>query len=386
MIEQERFFPGHDPDQLPDFESLVIHARSGNQEAFRELDDYLRPHLHRYFSRRLREEADDLTQETMIGVTTSLDVFKARGEGTYSKRFIKWCMRIAKNKLNDEFRIQAKRKSLIHIDVFEEFAGRIAPHLDEHDSQVELNTREKHNALMVRLKENLDEVLPPTQREIVKQTMEGKNTQEIATQLMYKKRSVISLLSAARVKIENTLLSPAGYIRTFRFGQTIKAAAHNRRVPGAIQFLGMWYITQESVHRYHQTKQAVDQELINQGYVLLSQNASLAEATAMQRHNPDALVFQRGRFYIKPESIDAFRQTKKENGTTINPPEGYYTLTAFTQTQMDTSKLRRAAKKGKLKAIKRGRYWFTTQGSVDEFRQDNQGTLPKDGVIFSTKE
>ena len=70
------------------------------EEIFRLIEPDLRFFV---FSATQRPAAEDVLQEVLKGITTSIKKF----EGTTDKEFWAWCYRIARNKLNDLFRKQA---------------------------------------------------------------------------------------------------------------------------------------------------------------------------------------------------------------------------------------------------------------------------------------
>jgi RNA polymerase sigma factor (sigma-70 family) len=79
-------------------------------EKFRLSEDIFRqiePELHLFvFSSVPRQSAEDVLQEVLKAVATSLKNF----EGNTVKEFWGWCYRIARNKINDQFRSQSSER------------------------------------------------------------------------------------------------------------------------------------------------------------------------------------------------------------------------------------------------------------------------------------
>ena len=82
---------------------------------FQEIYQEFKPKLFRYFARLAGEnEAEDLTQETMVKINHGLDQF--RGDSTVST----WIYRIATNVARDRFRSAAFKEDSVTIQTEEE--------------------------------------------------------------------------------------------------------------------------------------------------------------------------------------------------------------------------------------------------------------------------
>lgn len=390
MQKLERFFPAHQPEQLPDFEPLIRNAIQGQEDALAAIDGYLRPRFLRYFLRHIRAEADDLTEDTMSAILTNLPQFRLKSEGVYSQQFIYWCLRIGKSRLNMELARQYKQRREVvfipeEIAAFDQFVSTIGMQTEGVDqtSEREREAEEKETedeVLRRKFKEKLTEILRPNLRMVVELALDGKTYKEIASTLGYKERTVICFSSLARLKIEEQLLLPAGYQRIVRFGQAVKRAAQRGKISNAVQLLGMWYTTEEAVESFQQTKQVPDQDLISQGYVLLTETTSNAESKAIRSRYQHLIRIRRGRMYIRIEDLDQWRQTRKirqaSTPTFPSPGPEYKPLSAFVTTVREYNRLKDAAIHARLQTIKQGRWWFTTEEMVREFQETRNRKAP----------
>ena len=138
----------------------------------------------------------------------------------------------------------------------------------------------------------------------------------------------------------------------------------------AVNFLGILYTTDEMVRRYRQRQKLIDQSLIAQGYQLLADLPPDYQTLLLPKYRH--LVTKRdGRLYISPKNHTEFRQKRlKARKRRIAPPNpDYRRLVDFSKTYEQYKMVYNAAKNGKLKAIKHGHWWFTTQEAVDQFLQ-----------------
>lgn len=379
MVEKKLFESKDTHVPLPDFGPLVGKAKLGNQDAFEEIDHHLRPRLYKYFSTIIKDQADDLVQSAMEKVAMGLSQFTPREEKHFSEQFMGWCFTIAKNTLNDEFAKQARsmsapisqmrrgddfldRSDQDIMDYYSQRSKRSSPDDDgtEKDSQQEV---------LLLLRKKLAEILPKRQIKIVDLVLEGKSNSEIASELGRSERGIKVDLSHARKKIEEELIFPVGYKRVAKLWMSRHSTNINPRL-GAVKFLRLWYISDEALKNY-QAQKAPNQELLNTGYVLLSEVASEDEYNYLLKYRPYLLTSKRRRLYILPESLNEFRQTRNKKPSKIVPPEPQYShISNFSTTARNHNILRDALLSGELKGIKDRGLWFTTQEAVDRFWQD----------------
>lgn len=376
MVERQRFEPKRQIP-LPNFKPMVDKAKLGDQDAFEEIDGCLRPRLHRYFVTIIKGEADDLVQSTMEKVARDLSKFTPREQDHFSEQFIGWCFVIAKNNLTDEFSRQARLRStpISHLrsrnngpdeslmNYYAQISKGFFP--DDHDDPEEDSQQE---ALSLRLRNKLAEILPERQIKIVAMALDGKSNSEIAYELKRSEGSIKTELSHARKKIEQKLIFPAGYKRVAKLWNSRHSTTINQRM-NAVKFLRLWYISDEALKKY-QAQKAPDQQLLSKGYALLSEVASENEYEYLRTYRPHLLTFRRGRLYILTESLNEFRQTRNKKPSKIVPPEPQYShISKFSKTARDAARLNSAILTGKLEAIKHNGLWFTTKEEVDKFWQ-----------------
>jgi RNA polymerase sigma-70 factor (ECF subfamily) len=96
------------------FEQLRTGTSRGREEAFRQLFERLYPRLYHYFSKRgfPPEDAQDLTQETLLGI------YRSMGSLRNEKRFEPWLFQIARNAYLLSFRRKsAEMRSGIEVPI-----------------------------------------------------------------------------------------------------------------------------------------------------------------------------------------------------------------------------------------------------------------------------
>ncbi len=376
------------PLEIPEVKQLVNRFVLGDQDAFTAIDGYLRPHLVRFFSTRLKTDADDLTQETLMRIARGLPKFRDRysEDANFSAHLVLSCFKTAKNVLNTGLRRQISKDRLVvtlttdpdrEEDVSTDTLlsqkalknNQPLPSSEDEISKREQEAEQKQ--LIVMLREKIaDILLRPNQIKIINLALDGKNHEEIAAELGYKNKKVVScLLSQARVKIDKELIFPTGYRRAIGFGHNVQSAAFIGRLP-AVKFLGMLYTTEEAVLRYQNTKRAVDKRLLNEGYLPFSM-LSPQETQRLRAKHPQLLKQHRGLTYIHREQLEEFRRNASGaiRPESVGENSQYIKIIKFAKIQREYKRLLYAVRKGRLKAIKRGYHWFTTQEAVEEFNK-----------------
>jgi len=341
-----------------DFPTLISQAKTGNEEAIETICNRLNPRLNRYFLSRLQgepEEAKDLAQKTLIKIILGLPNFDPTdGSGNYDQNFYSWFFTIAKNTWISRFRQSNSRSRQLKDGVLNDQVQSTQPHSVD---------------LMHRLEEKLDELLPEQQSRVVRLKLQGKKNREIATELDTTEGVVKVWMTHARKTIEEVLIFPTGFRRVCSFDK-ICSRASKRGTLEAVQFLGRWYTTEEMVKRYASRRQIIDQKLLAQGYLLLSQQVSPAEFSCLIHKCRDLLTIRQNRFYISPVNLNKFRKGYKERKRPqriVYPGPGYLRLVVFSKTVAEYGKLRGAIQHSRLKAVKVGRWWFTSREEVDNY-------------------
>ncbi|GAB3842632.1 hypothetical protein GCM10029963_16010 [Micromonospora andamanensis] len=100
-----------------ELEQLVEAARSGDEDAFRQLYRNLQPGLLRYLTALVGADAEDVASETWLQVARDLPTFTG-GE------FRAWAVTIARNRAMDHLRRQRRRPALsVPVQELSELAG-----------------------------------------------------------------------------------------------------------------------------------------------------------------------------------------------------------------------------------------------------------------------
>ena len=401
MVETERLPSRKRIINIPNAEQLVDKFIAGDQDAFEVLDGHLRPRLRGYFFGRLPDDADDLTQETLIVIVSNLPRFKEKnsGEEDFSEHLVSSSFVIAKQVLNKEFR----RRHSQHIyevgsyvdedsDIIEDESinwlaqknGHFLPSAEDEVIMQEQESEQEseRQQLMLELRGKIAEILPRSQRKVIDLMLDGKTRIEIADELKYSQSTTKSYAWRAKLMIERKLLSPAGWLRVGEFSSRISQAVSEKRIP-AYRFLGTLYITEADVQRYEDTKRITDNDLLKDGYLLLSEVTATKENRQIRERNQGLLRLHRGCYYISREHLEQFRQNqpKQDQDPRIPKDSQYKVIFQLSETQKEYKQLLFAAKKGRLRSVKQGRNWLTTQEEADKFREATM----KETVIFEAK-
>lgn len=367
MIEKERMASKDKVIEPLNFESLVGKVKLGHEDASLELAEYLRSRFLKFFSARLAKEAEDLTQSTLYKIFGNLGRFEPKyPKAAFSSQFLGWCFTIGRNALFDEIARKKKEDLLSQLNSWDESERPSATSLDKSEDK---RPQPQPELLARMLKDKLAEMLPEHLRKIAEVAIENKSIAEIAAELGYTQGAVRTSLWQARKIIDEELIFPAGYKRAAIFGNNVRKALNIGRING-VKFMHMWYITDEAIRRYQLIKRGSDQKLLDEGYALLSEGVSGAERASLTRFHSNLLRQHRGRNYIRRESLEEFRQKRLKGVRKAKPDSGkYHRLSEFVKTESEQQQLAKAARQGKLGAIKESGMWLVTKEAVEEFRE-----------------
>lgn len=368
--------------QPVDIPSIVEKARAGDIIAMAELAEFIGPKILRYYRRRLPDEAEDLTQSSLMDIVQSLPTFVADPESP-ADAFMRWSFAIARNNLAGQFeRITQEGE---HLESFEPYReGTLYPgnmnsptslwSYDEYP--VEQSSEEKSDleTLTFQFQERLKNILSPLELKVTQLRITGQNNKHISEATRISTGAVKQIVSSARHKIEQTLLYPAGFklLAEYPDYHVLAVAAREGRVE-AVKILGSWYSTDEWVKQYQWKRTVVDQSLLNQGYVVLSEQSfhGYREYIILLRPKYRNIVKRSGnRLYIKPKDLDRFRETRLKKINIIGPGPEYKSILSQTSSLSEYRQLCRAAKAGKLPSVKvKNSLWFAKPEDIADYRR-----------------
>jgi RNA polymerase sigma-70 factor (ECF subfamily) len=142
------------PDMLKlGFDETLIQARSGDEHAFARIYGDLQPALLRYSQAHAPRLAEDITAEVWLQVTRALDRFVGD-----EQEFRAWIFAIARNKIIDQVRHDARRPTILFADT-EQIKG------NGHDARDVAEDYEDDEATRQALA--LVRTLPPAQAEVI---------------------------------------------------------------------------------------------------------------------------------------------------------------------------------------------------------------------------
>jgi RNA polymerase sigma-70 factor (ECF subfamily) len=97
----------------PEIKALILEAKSGNQQAFRQLYDLYAQRIFKYIRLKIqnREEAEDVLQEVFIKTYRGLDSLRLD-----DLRFSAWLYKVASNTINDHFRKKYRTPEILGIE------------------------------------------------------------------------------------------------------------------------------------------------------------------------------------------------------------------------------------------------------------------------------
>ena len=148
---------------------LLIKARAGNREALNQLVSLYWQPLYRYifYKVRQKEEAEELTQETMLKAVAYLPKFEERGVP-----FRSFLTRVATNLVTDHWRKKARSGDALPLTEVAVLSRDAGP-----DELAILEERKKvvHNAI---------EILPEEQKKVIQlRLLEGRSIKEAAEKM-----------------------------------------------------------------------------------------------------------------------------------------------------------------------------------------------------------
>src|SRR3989344_5432260 len=292
----------------------------GDQDAYTRLHELLQPRFYRFFLRRVPQEAEDLTQDTLIAVVRNLDGLSFKQEDSFAEQFTRSCFGIAKKVLNGEMRRLAARKEIfseVSLDWVQ--AKGLGDQVDRQSLKSEEEERGK-----IALKRWLSGHLSTMQNTVVIHSMKGKNLQEIAEVAGINKGQLRYEIRKARRIIEEDLLQPAGFCRITEFRDKSveglsKNALNQASVNGklkVVKILGFYYTNKDNINEYLATRRDnVNESQLSEGYIFVGDHVTVAEYAVLRNHTGyrrELLAYVGNRAYIKNEDLEEFR---KQRGT-----------------------------------------------------------------------
>ncbi|MCL5114120.1 MAG: RNA polymerase sigma factor [Patescibacteria group bacterium] len=333
-----------------DIPSAVIGVINGNEDATRQLDEALRQKLMPYFTARDSKRAEDLTQDTLIKISTALSDFDPNlGEGTYEQNFWGWVFTIGRNTMIDDHRREQKQQGgMINIPIREDRQYPDAKEGNEGDKGQSYQIDDR--AILNLIKSRFPGLLSGAEQEIIEQRIAGKRNKEIAELLNSTEGSVKTRMTRARTKIEREILEQIGFKPAGAFRNRIPSDAIRNGGIGSIKILGRFYLREEDVRNYKGRE--IDQGLLDNGYVLLSQATTLSEYFHLQSGNIP--LRHNGRLYIKTDVLEEFRKKDKtrKRKRVFPPSPDHKKLGLLCQTLAQYERAMKAIKANRLPAIK----------------------------------
>lgn len=372
---------GQKPSQPKiDIPSIIDRIKIGGEQAFVELDDYLRPRLNRFFNRRLPGQAEDLTQNTLAEVYEAIPSFEPTLDGRdYSLSFLAWTYVIARNNMNTELRSIIGEPATPFSEVIIGRQDQVSMSDAIYDRGIaddkEQEPRREPQDLMPQFRERLTGLLSPAQLKAVELRINGVEIPDIIEKLKTTKRAVLNLMYKAREKIEGELFYPAGFRQLADYQDMALSQAAGRGSLEAVKFLGLWYTTDEWVQRYQYRRVALSQTVLDQGYIALSEHTTPDEyGTLLGTKYAHLLTRNQGRIYVREEGLVEFRKGRVRARKRIKAPaDGYEYLTDLVSNITEEQKLRLAVTRGNLPAVKKGHWWFVKPEDASTFLATDAG-------------
>lgn len=339
-----------------DLPRVVSGVLRGDVSSTVDLDEFLRPRFLRFFGQMLPTEAEDLTQDTIMEIFSSLSRFDpSLAKGDYSQNFVSWAYKVGRSNF-----YSALRRIYDHADTF--FAvGMMDQIYDRGIADVTDNEKlVEPKDLMPQFKERLEETLTPKQFLAVQLRMEGHSVDEIAIKLGIKRKALLARFVNARAKVEKDIFYPAGIRRISEYKDPALSQAAKVGAIDVVKFLGLFYVRDEWVKRYEPRRQVVDDAFLQGGYLLLSENTTPDEyATILGSRYSHLLIRKQGRIYVSQEGLGLFRNQRKIAHKRLDSPgDEYAPLKNFASNLTDYNRLLRAAASGSMPALKKGNWWF----------------------------
>lgn len=369
---------GNSRYEIINIEPVVANALSGDEEAYAILDRWMDKNL-RGSLISMGVDAPDLIQKAKMNAYSALANFDPDlGENgiSYTQKLRRWVNAIGRNVRMSEFRRRKRYPVSPLDDDADSFLA--ASESDDGNSSKHLTSPQVNWAEA--LSGKIDELLSrPSQREIVRLTLSGRNEKEIAELLERPPESVRVDLSGARKILEQNLLFPAGLRRVGSFAdeKITYSALHQAARRGAMEtvmFLNLHYATPEAVARYNAGKKNLlrDRDLLDQGYILAM---DVAESCVEYKSLCDSnlTIRDRGRVYVKPEELDELRRKRQRIKNKPKQrimgivPEGLIPLSDLARDVRKYNSLAEAARKNRLPAVKVGHRWLVDPKEVEIF-------------------
>lgn len=384
-------------------EEQVEGAKNGDQYAFAAIDEELRPRMERYFHSRLPEEADDLTQETIIRISRGLTRFSPRGERPYAQQFTLWSFAIAKTTLNEELRRMIRRREMFLTlppdatretednsdDVLSRLAYRsnMLPS-EESITEDELRGRQVSPAdpnkgtdlLKGWFRENLTE----RQRLIVGQRLDDKKNGEIAASLGLSEALVDKEVLTVRRSLEKEVLFPAGFRHVYEFvddkvedlGRDQIETGVQRGQLEAVKILGKYYTNPELIQEYMLRKRKSQQEVrFSEGLLNLGLHVTPSEHALLLRNfrYREMLVFHNGKAFIRQEDLEKFKEntrSKEQPSGVVSNEDKKERLLDIVSTKVGYDRIIKAIRKGAIGAEKVDGVWVTTKAAIRRYDEE----------------
>ena len=292
-----------------DIPSVVKGVLKRDEDATRQLDEALRQRLIPFFMARKPNQAEDLTQDTIIKASTALPDFDPNwGKGNYEQNFWGWVFTIGRNTMiSSHRREQRQQEGMINVPINEN--DQYPDAKEDYQAGKESTYQIDDQAILNLIKSRFPDLLSRAEQEIIEQRVAGKRNKEIAELLNSTEGSVKVRMARARAKIESEILEKIGFKPTGAFGnKKLKEAVWHGSMIRSIKILGRYYVREEDTRNYKGRE--IDQGLLDKGYVLLSQAATLSEYFHFL--HGDAPLRHNGRLYIKTDDLEEFRKIHKK--------------------------------------------------------------------------
>ena len=159
-----------------DIPYVVKGVLSGDEESIRQLDDALRQRLMPFFMRKSPNQAEDLTQETVIKVLTALPTFRGEGDN-YSNIFLGWIHVIATNHYAEQYRRNYRRNRkyrLVEVPLNDSMSIP-SENTQESDTEYDITDETVLNVI----KDKFPDLLSPLELRTIEQKISGKSSRAL---------------------------------------------------------------------------------------------------------------------------------------------------------------------------------------------------------------
>lgn len=393
MLGRQKAVPKYAPFNVS--ADLIFRAKTGEEEAFTELDLAIRPRLLGYFYNRVPNQAEDLAQDTIIKVYSSLDRFRGDSKRPVPYQFTSWCFAIARSTLYAGLRELPKReKDFVPQNregdnrSFDEIISDLYYHHNheavstnppsEKGSDKKTEQTDFNQILGAWFDRNLTE----RQRFIIVQKTTGKRNAEIGHELQLSDTSIDKEVRRVRLRLERELLDPANFKPLIEFrnenveglekGPLTQAAIKGRLK--VIRVLGRVYTSLECIGEYLANRRdSLDKTQALNGLVYIGSHTNYNEYFSLLRYPlyRKFLVFVDNRAYIRPEDLKEIKD--RRNQKPIKPSkvlpsvDGYVRLIDIARTHTEYARYRSAIKAGRLDAIKQDGSFLVAPAALSEY-------------------